>query len=139
MRFEIWRDDSLKNLRGTPLEIWGLDFLKNLICTPCFFGKDSRPDHTTAGQITPHFAQWFREKCMGKIWCDLRAWLFQKKHPRRSHQILSSEFGKNAWAKSGVMCALLVQKRPVCRSHQILSKDFGKHAWAKSGLRNTCL
>ena len=26
---------------------------------------------------------------MGKIWYDLRAMLFQKKQPRRSHQILS--------------------------------------------------
>ena len=32
--------------------------------------------------------------------------LFQKRQPGRSHQILSSEFGKNGWAKSGMICAV---------------------------------
>ena len=43
---------------------------------------------------------------MGKIWRDLRAVLVQKRQPRRSHQILSSEFGKDGWVTSGVICAL---------------------------------
>ena len=42
---------------------------------------------------------------MGKIWCDLRALFFQQRQPHRSHQILSGELGKHAWAKSGVICA----------------------------------
>ena len=48
-------------------------------------------------------------------------WLFGNGQPHRSHQILSGEFGKNAWAKYGVICAarLAFQKRQPRRSHQI--------------------
>ena len=49
---------------------------------------------------------------MGKIWCDLQALLFQKRQPRRLHQILSSDFVKNACAKSGVICAPCFFRKP---------------------------
>ena len=40
----------------------------------------------TAAQITPDFVHWLWEERMGKIWCDLRALLFQQRQPHRSHQ-----------------------------------------------------
>ena len=44
-------------------------------------------------------------KCMNKISRDLRALFVQEGQPRTSHQILPTDFGKNGWAKSGVICA----------------------------------
>ena len=42
---------------------------------------------------------------------------------------------KNAWAKSGVICApCCFQNRHACRSCMVLSSEFGKKAWAKSGV-----
>ena len=60
---------------------------------------------------------------MGKIWCDLRAFLFQNRQSRRSHQIVK------IWC---ALRALPFQKRQSRRSHQIFSSEFGKDGWAKS-------
>ena len=85
----------------------------------------------------------------------------QQRQPCRSHQILSGEFGKHAWAKAGVICApcsfrkdsradhtsivhcdlraLFFQQRQPRRSHHVLSGELGKHAWAKSeAIRAPC-